>query len=118
MSTNRSAFLLLLLGVVFGSCSDAPSASRVRVRNAWDGLADVRISSGATAFDVSGIPARSLTEYRELPPGECVATAFIEGWNRGSDDGPTLRFAAAAGRSYTIVLPETDPPIVVMESTE
>ena len=95
---------------VIGCSTDPPS---VRVHNERTDKANVQIKTITTTINQNDVNAGSTTNYQEVTEGSIEATASIQ----SESVSPTTTFNATNDNNYTIVVVNSNPPTLRVDSS-
>ena len=101
--------LAFSIGII-GCSTDPPS---VRVRNERTDKANVQIKTTTTTINQNDVNAGSTTNYQEVAEGNIEATASIQ----NESVSPTTTFNATNDNNYTVVVVNSNPPTLRVESS-
>ena len=106
------ASILLLCLCVAGCSSDPPS---VRILNARTEKVNVQLKFGAdNTININDVEAGTSTAYRDVNEGQCVVTATIQ----SESVAPTTTFNSEKDFNYTVVVLNSSPPALRVDSFE
>ncbi|MBX3008852.1 MAG: hypothetical protein KF816_12590 [Melioribacteraceae bacterium] len=103
--------LLLLIAALTTACSSEPPSVRVKNEGANKANVQVKQADGNT-ININDVNAGSTTSYREIVEGSILATAVIQ----SQSVSPSIPFNAAEDRNYTVVILNTNPPTLKVDS--
>ena len=107
-----TAALVIALLASLQACSDDVDP-RFRVRNDRGSKVNMQIkTSGGNTININDVEAAVLTDYHYAAPGTIEATAVIQ----NESVSPAIGFVAFADESYTIVVVNSTPPTLSIES--
>ncbi len=102
--------VLVLFAVFLGCSSDPPS---VRVSNQLTTKANVQYKqSNGNTVNINDVAGGQVTGYRDIVTGRTDVTAVIQ----DVAVSPTVSFAAEENNNYTIVVVNTNPPTLRVDS--
>ncbi len=109
-SLIRSLAVLLLVTFVAGCSSDPPS---VRVRNERANKANVQYKqANGNTVNINDVAGGQVTGFKDIVTGRTEVTAVIQDEN----ESPTTVFNAEEDNNYTIVVVNSTPPTLRVDS--
>ncbi|MDP2886985.1 MAG: hypothetical protein Q8P51_18420 [Ignavibacteria bacterium] len=100
---------LALFASVVG-CSKKPPS--VRVFNERATKVNVQIKTSDNTINLNDVAAGQTTNYQDISEGPCGATAVIQ----NESVSPTRSFSAEKDNNYTVIVANTTPPTVRVDS--
>lgn len=101
------AFLLSVVG-----CSDEPPSVRVHNERATKANVQIKSQSGNT-ININDVGSATTTNYQDLDVGAHVVSAVIQ----DESLSPTVGFNAEENTNYTIVVVNSTPPSLRVDSS-
>jgi len=112
---NMKKTLLYIIALAFSiaviGCSTEPPS--VRVHNERTDKANVQIKTTTTTINQNDVNAGSTTNFQEVAEGNIEATASIQ----SESVSPTTTFNATNDNNYTIVVVNSNPPTLRVDSS-
>lgn len=109
-SLLRGLAILVFVAGFLGCSSDPPS---VRVRNERATKANVQYKqANGNTVNINDVAGGQVTGFRDIVTGRTDVTAVIQDENVS----PTVAFAAEEDNNYTIVVVNTNPPALRVDS--
>lgn len=97
--------VLLIVAVTCLACSEEPPS--VRVKNDRNEKVNIQVKqSNDNTINFNDVSGGSVTGYRDIAEGTCVATAVIQ----NEEESPSISFGASNDNYYTIVIENGNPP--------
>lgn len=106
--------IFLIAAAIFAiGCSDDPPS--VRVNNQRSSKANVQIKlADANTININDVEAGATSSYKDIVDGATQATATIQ----NEKESPTTSFSAVKNRNYTVVVQNTTPPTLKVDSSD
>ncbi len=104
--------IFLYLIVTFVACSDEPPSFRVKNERAEK--ANIQIKTVANTININDVEGGTFTGFRNCPEGKVEITAVIQ----SQSFAPSGSFTAMENYNYTIVLLNSTPPSIRIDSSE
>ncbi len=111
MSSYLKDLVILVLFTVFLGCSSDPPSVRVSNQLATKANVQYKQSNGNTV-NINDVAGGQVTGYRDIVTGRTDVTAVIQ----DVAVSPTVSFAAEENNNYTIVVVNTNPPTLRVDS--
>ncbi len=111
MSSMLRNLAVLVLVAGFLGCSSSPPSVRVRNELATKANVQYKQSNGNTV-NINDVAGGQVTGYRDIVPGRTDVTAVIQ----DVAVSPTVAFAAEDDNNYTIVVVNTTPPTLRVDT--
>lgn len=114
MVSRRSVilFAFLILAGVPGCSNEPPS---LRIFNERSSKANLQIKPDAgNTFNINDVPGGAGTAYQDISAGGYVATATIQ----NETVSPEVRFVASENNNYTVVVVNSTPPTLRVDTSE
>jgi len=102
---------VLFLVVTFIACSDEPPS--FRVKNESTNKANVQIKTVNNTVNLNDVQPGTATNYQEVAEGKVEITAGIQ----NETVVPTASFNAEKNNNYTIVIANTTPPTLRIDTS-
>ena len=104
---------LLVFVLINVACSEEPPS--VRVKNERTNKANVQLKQAdGNTININDVAGGSVTGYRDLVEGQTEATAVIQ----NETVSPSIPFSAAKDRNYTVVVTNSNPPTLRVDSED
>ena len=104
-------FVVFFLIVTFIACSDEPPS--FRVKNERPTKANVQIKTVNNTVNLNDVQPGTVTNYQDVAEGKVEITAGIQ----NEDFSPTGSFNASNNYNYTIVVVNSTPPSLRVDSS-
>jgi hypothetical protein len=102
----------MALALLEGCSEDPPS---IRVRNDYTKKANVQMKvGGANTININDVTAGATTNYQDISEGTCEVSASVA----GETANPTATFNAETDMNYTVVVTNTTPPALRVDSED
>jgi dihydropteroate synthase len=111
MKITHIYIIALTFTIAIIGCSTEPPS--VRVSNERSDKANVQIKTINNTINQNDITAGSTTNYQEVAEGSIEATASIQ----NESDSPTTTFNATTDNNYTIVIVNSNPPTIRVDTS-
>ena len=105
-------FGVLILFISFVACSSEPPG--FRVKNEFTSKANVQIKTVANTFNINDVQPGTITDYREVPEGKVDISAEIQ----TVTNEPEGSFIAQKDKNYTIVIVNSNPPVIRIDVSD
>jgi hypothetical protein len=104
---------LLVFVLINVACSEEPPS--VRVKNERTNKTNVQLKQAdGNTININDVAGGSVTGYRDLVEGQTQATAVIQ----NEAVSPSIPFSAAKDRNYTVVVTNSNPPTLRVDSED
>lgn len=105
-----SLMVFILINV---ACSEEPPSVRIKNERTNKSNVQLKQADGKT-ININDVAGGSVTGYRDLVEGQTEATAVIQ----NEPVSPSVQFSAAKDRNYTVVVTNSNPPALRIDSED
>lgn len=102
----------VILIILVTGCSDEPPS--IRTQNQFSAKANVQYKTSNNTINQNDVAAGITTNYQDISEGNVQVTATIQ----SSSVSPTTEFNASNNNNYTIVIINSNPPVLKVNSEE
>ena len=112
--SSRGLAVLFALPILVGvlGCSNEPPSLRIFNERSSKGNLQVKPDAGNT-FNINDIAGGTGTAYQDISTGGYVVTATIQ----NETASPEVRFVASEDNNYTVVVVNSTPPTLRVDSS-
>lgn len=111
MNSFIRGLTVLLLVILFVGCSSDPPSARIRNERSNKSNVQLKQANGSTV-NINDVAGGQVTNYQDLVTGRTEVTAVIQDENVS----PTTVFQADEDNNYTIVVVNSTPPTLRVDS--
>lgn len=111
MNSLLKTLAVFLLAVGFLGCSSDPPSVRVRNERANKANVQYKQANGNTV-NINDVAGGQVTGFKDIVTGRVDVTAVIQ----NEDVSPTVAFSAEEDNNYTIVVVNSTPPTLRVDS--
>ncbi len=112
MNRILNSIILIFVTLALAACSEEPPS--VRVSNERATKANVQFKTVNNTLNQNDVAGGTITNYQDVPEGKIDVTAEIQNENVS----PTTTFNASKDNNYTIVIMNTNPPVLKVSVTD
>lgn len=109
----KKILMLFISIILIVACSDEPPSIRVSNQNPNKTNVQIKLSN-ANTININDVQPNATTNYQEIVDGVVVATAVIQ----NEKTTPSNTFSAAKNRNYTVVIQNSTPPTIKIDSSD